>query len=200
MTENQEATLDFIGTYQEAHGIPPSTRQIQRHFRYGSHTSVVRQLHALAAVGQVEQTPNGSWCLKGRQAQLHLFAAPVYGSIPAGLPAMREQEPEETITLDPALFGVRRPRPYHLWALRVTGDSMEGARIFDGDLAVFERREPRPGDIIAALVDGSDSTLKRYVIERGKKKLRAENPRYPDITFKQLECQGVWVGSIRRNV
>lgn len=197
MTENQEATLDFIGAYQEANGVPPSTRQIQRHFRYGSHTSVVRQLRALAEAGHIEQTPNGSWGLKGRQ-QLHLFSAPVYGSIPAGLPAMKDQEPEETITIAPSLFGVRGPRRHHLWILRVSGDSMTGAGILDGDLVALVRKDPRPGDIIAALVDETSSTLKHFVKERGRAILRAANPRYPDILPQRLESQGVMVGLIRR--
>jgi repressor LexA len=196
MTENQQATLDFIGAYHEEHGVPPSVRAIQRHFRFGSHTSVVRQLHALAAGGRVEQLANGSWALKGREAQLH-FSLPVYGEIPAGLPAMREQEPEGNLLLDPRAFGVRSARPGQLWGLRVQGDSMTGAAILDGDIVLLARREPRPGDIIAALVDETLTTLKRYVVERGRKKLRAENPRYPDITFRRLECQGVAVGVIR---
>jgi repressor LexA len=196
MTENQQATLDFIGAYHEEHGVPPSVRAIQRHFKYGSHTSVVRQLHTLAAGGHVEQLANGSWAPKGREAQLH-FALPVYGEIPAGLPAMREQEPVETLSIDPRGFGLRSARPGQLWGLRVKGDSMTGAAILDGDIVLLARREPRPGDIIAALVDETLTTLKRYVIERGRKKLRAENPRYPDITFRRLECQGVAVGVIR---
>ena len=86
----------------------------------------------------------------------------MYGAIPAGLPAMQEQEPEETIAVAPAVFGVRQPRPgAHFWFLRVTGDSMNGANIFDGDLVALVRREPRPGDIIAALVDETTTTLKR---------------------------------------
>src|ERR1035438_5342110 len=160
MTENQEATLDFIGSYQETHGAPPSTRGIQRHFRYGSHTSIVRQLHALAAAGHVEQLPNGSWGLKARQGQLH-FALPVYGEIPAGLPAMREQETVETLSIDPGLFGLRSVRPGQLWGLRVTGDSMTGAAILAGDVVLLARREARPGDIIAALGGDTGGTWKR---------------------------------------
>ena len=196
MTENQQATLDFIGAYKEANRVPPSTRLIQRHFRYGSQTSVIRMLHALAAAGHVEQLANGSWDLKGAEAQLH-FSLPVYGEIPAGLPAMQEQETVDTLSIDPRMFGVRPARPGQLWGLRVKGDSMTGAAILDGDIVLLARREPRPGDIIAALVDETLTTLKRYVVECGRKKLRAENPRYPDITFRRLECQGVAVGVIR---
>lgn len=197
MTENQQATLDFIGAHHESQGVPPSVRQIQRHFRYGSHTSVVRQLHALAAAGHVEQLANGSWALQGREAQLH-FSLPVYGEIPAGLPAMREQETVETLSIDPRMFGVRAARPGQLWGLRVQGDSMTGAAILAGDIVLLARREPRPGDIIAALVDDTEVTLKRLVRERGRTFLRAANPRFPDLHPRKIETQGVMVGVIRR--
>jgi repressor LexA len=88
---------------------------------------------------------------------------------------MQEQTIEETLTVDPAVFGVRRPRPHHCWALRVSGDSMIDAHILDGDLVVLERREPRRGDIIAALVDDTTTTLKRLVQVGGRPVLRAEN-------------------------
>ncbi len=197
MTENQEATLDFIGAYQEKHGVPPSARAIQKHFRYGSHTSIVRQLHALADAGHVEQLANGSWGLKSRQVQLH-FEVSVYGDIPAGLPAMREQEPLEKVRVDPQMFGVRNARPDHFWALRVKGDSMVNAAILDGDLVLMVRRDPRPGDIIAALVDETEVTLKRLVREGRRLILRAANPRFPDLRPRKIEAQGVMVGVIRR--
>ncbi|HVZ65021.1 MAG TPA: transcriptional repressor LexA [Lacunisphaera sp.] len=197
MTENQTATLDFIGVYQEMHGAPPSVREIQRHFGLSSHTTIVRQLHALAEAGHVEQLPNGSWGLKGRQTQLH-FALPVYGEIPAGMPAMREQESLETLSIDPRMFGVKSAKPNQFWGLRVKGDSMTNAAILDGDVVLLARREAKPGDIIAALVDDTEVTLKRLVRERGRTFLRAENPRYPDLHPRKIESQGVMVGVIRR--
>ncbi len=197
MTENQQATLDFIGAYKEANRVPPSTRMIQRHFGYGSQTSVIRMLHALAAAGHVEQLANGAWDLKGAEVQLH-FAVSVYGDIPAGLPAMREQEPLEKVRVDPRMFGVRNPRPDHFWALRVKGDSMVNAAILDGDLVLMVRRDPRPGDIIAALVDETEVTLKRLVREGRRLILRAANPRFPDLRPRKIEAQGVMVGVIRR--
>ena len=72
--------------------------------------------------------------------------------------------------------------------------------ILDGDLVALVRRDPRPGDLIAALVDETTTTLKRMVSERGRTLLRAENPRYPDIVPERLESQGVVVGVIRRNL
>ena len=75
---------------------------------------------------------------------------------------------------------------------------MIDAQISDGDLGIFERREPRVGDIIAALVNETTVTLKRLVEVRGRRVLRAENKKYSDIVPSTgLECQGVLVGLIR---
>lgn len=197
LTERQDQILDFVKQHQRAHGVPPSTRQIGRQLE-ASQATVMGHLRALAKKGQLEKLADGKWGLKAAGVQTHLFEAPIYGSIPAGLPAMEEQTPDETIAVDPAVFGVRRARKNHFWFLRVRGDSMVGANICDGDLVALERRDPRPGDIVAALVNETDTTLKRLVHEKGRVLLRAENKRYPDIAPEQLESQGVVVGIIRR--
>jgi repressor LexA len=199
LTERQEEILDFLREFQHLEGVPPSTRQIGRRFGLSQPTAL-KHLRALATKGQIGKLADGRWGLSAGTVQMHLFDAPVYGAIPAGLPAMQEQEPEETVKIDPAVFGVRKARPHHFWLLRVLGDSMTGAGILDGDLVALVRREPRPGDIIAALVDETTTTLKRFVRERGRTLLRAENPRYPDIVPHRLESQGVVVGVIRRQL
>ena len=201
MTERQEQILDFIRLFQREKGIPPSSREIQRRFRLGSQTTVMGHLRALANKGQVEMLAGRTWGLKASSVQAQLFEMSVYGTIPAGLPAMQEQTPDETISVNPALFGVRRAGPHQVWALRVSGDSMVDAHILDRDLVVLERREPREGDIIAALVDETSTTLKRLVHRRGRPVLRAANKRYRDIVpERHLESQGVVVGLIRRGV
>jgi repressor LexA len=75
---------------------------------------------------------------------------------------------------------------------------MIGANICPGDIVVLEVREPRPRDIVAALIDG-ETTLKRYVIENGQPFLRAENPDFPDLVpVQELVIQGVMQTLIRR--
>ncbi len=76
---------------------------------------------------------------------------------------------------------------------------MVGKHIVDGDVAVVEHGvQPRPGDIVAALIDGQ-VTLKTFLIQRGKPFLRAENPRYPDLIPQQeLQIQGVMVALVRK--
>ncbi len=200
LTTRQEEILDFIRTHQQEHSFPPSTRAIQKRFGFASQNSAMSHLRALAAKGAVEQFGDGSWGVRASEIQ-GLFDLPIYGAIPAGLPDQREQEPLETLAIDPAAFrSTRRGRSASpLWGLRVTGDSMIEAHICDGDIGVFERREARPGDIVAALVDGVSTTLKRLVLVQGRLILRAENPRYADIVpAERLETQGVLVGLIRR--
>jgi repressor LexA len=200
MTERQEEILEYIRQFQREKSVPPSSREIQRRFRLASQSTVIGHLRALANKGQIEQLAGRTWGLKASTVQAQLFELPVYGSIPAGLPAMQEQSPEETLAINPAIFGVRRAGPHQVWALRVHGDSMVDAHILDGDVVVLERREPRVGDIIAALVDDTTTTLKRLVHLRGRPVLRAANKRYQDIVPERLESQGVLVGLIRRGV
>ncbi|HEY1792103.1 MAG TPA: transcriptional repressor LexA [Opitutaceae bacterium] len=200
MTERQEEILDYIRQFQREKGVPPSSREIQRRFKFASQTTVIGHLRALANKAQIEQLAGRTWGIKAASVQAQLFDMPVYGSIPAGLPAMQEQTPDETLAVDAAVFGVRRAGPNRIWALRVHGDSMIDAHIADGDIVVLERREAREGDIIAALVDETTTTLKRLLRVRGRPILRAANRRYRDIVPERLESQGVVVGLIRRGV
>ena len=86
------------------------------------------------------------------------------------------------------------------FALRVRGDSMIDAHILDGDYVVLEYKEPRPGDVVAALIDG-ETTLKRFVKKRGKPYLKAENEDYPDLVpVQELVIQGVMVALLRQGM
>lgn len=198
MTPPQAKIHAFLSSYQAAHSVPPSTRTIQKEMGYGSQTTVVRHLKDMAAKGLVSQLANGSWGIaKSVEAAPTL---PVYGAIPAGVPTHEQQESERSIQIDPAIFGISRTRGKKLWALDIKGDSMIGAEIFDGDLGVFEMREAKIGDIVAALVDDTTSTLKRLVQENNVRILRAANPKYADIVpARSLVVQGVLVGTIHRN-
>jgi repressor LexA len=196
LTERQQAVLDFIRTFQMAKGVPPSTREIQRHFGFASQTAVMGHLRALANKGMIEQLAGRVWGLRAREVQAHLFEVSVYGTIPAGLPAMNEEQADETVAVDPAAFGLRQFS--RIFGLHVRGDSMSGAHIVDGDIVLLAPRPARPGDIVAALVDG-ETTLKRLVTVRGRPVLRPENPRYRDIVPQEhVEIQGVMVGVIGR--
>lgn len=192
-----EEILGFISEYQRVHVVPPSTRLIQRQFGFGSQTSVVRHLRMLAAKGAIEQLADGSWGRRAREVQ-GLIEVAIFGSIPAGLPSENTQDAMGSVGVDPAVFGITGGARARVWALEIKGDSMIGAHICPGDIGLFESREPRPGEIVAALIDGA-TTLKRFERVDGRAILRAENPAYPDlIPAEHLEAQGVLVGLLRR--
>jgi repressor LexA len=197
LTEAQEAVLAFMVRHQENHTRPPSLREICEEFGFASHNAARKHVQALARKGLVTDTGDGrSWAAKVKEVQEHLFTIPVYGTIPAGLPADNAQHADETIRLDPAMFRLRSANG--LFALHVRGDSMIDAQIADGDIALLKQDEPRPGQIVAALIDGA-STLKRLIREGRRTFLRAENKRYRDlIPTEALTIQGVFVGVIGR--
>ncbi|HUJ43685.1 MAG TPA: transcriptional repressor LexA [Opitutaceae bacterium] len=196
LTDRQQEVLNFLHTFQAAHGHPPATREIQRHFGFASQNAAMSHLRALARKGMVEQLGGRAWALKAAEVQTYLFAVPVFGTIPAGLPAANEQLAAEEIQVDLTVFGL--PRTAEVFGLHVRGDSMVNAHIVDGDVALLQRKPPRPGNIVAALIDG-ETTLKRLVLERKRPVLRAENPCYKDlIPTERLEIQGVCIGVIGR--
>lgn len=121
---------------------------------------------------------------------------PLYGNIAAGMAQDVQPEKDGCVSIDVASVGVRPST--RVFALRVRGDSMIDAHICDGDTVVLEMREPRNGDVVAALIDG-ETTLKRYLLERGAPYLQAENESYPDlIPLRELVVQGVMVALLRK--
>lgn len=197
LTEAQESILAFMVRFQGDKQRPPSLREIAEEFGYASSNAARSHILALARKGFVTDTGDGrSWAAKVDQVQSQLFTIPVYGTIPAGLPAANPADADETIRIDPATFRLRSVRG--LFALHVRGDSMIDAQIADGDIALLRADEPRPNQIVAALIDGA-TTLKRLVREGRRSFLRAENRRYRDlIPTESLQIQGVLVGVIGR--
>ena len=197
LTDRQRQVLDFIHQHHRQHGVAPSLREIQAHFGLASPFGIKRHVDALIGKGALHRLEGKARGLvpsdlPGRQT---LAAVPLFGVIPAGLPVDAAQEPEGHVSIDPAALGVRSGAT--LFALRVRGDSMVDAGILDRDTVFLTPREPRPRDIVAALIDG-ESTLKRYLLQRGLPFLRAENPRYPDLLpARELVIQGVMVGLLR---
>lgn len=200
LTDRQEDILAYISEYQRENKVPPSSRTIKKHFGFSSQTTVIRALEVLAKRGALEQLSDGTWGAKANEVQV-MFALPIYGEIPAGPPSLEEQQHLRSIPIDPAAFGISPKRQHHLWGLEIKGDSMIDAQIRSGDIGLFEHREPRVGEIIAALVNETTVTLKRLVEIKGRRILRAENKRYADIIpTSGLICQGVLVGLIRTKV
>ncbi|MFZ4683594.1 MAG: transcriptional repressor LexA [Terrimicrobiaceae bacterium] len=198
LTTRQNEILQFIRRHQAEQGVTPTVAEIQKEFSFSSPATVSDHLQALERKGSIRRQSGTARNIRltDFSKPADFITVPLLGAIAAGYPAAAEALPDESLPLDAATFGLSRSGP--AFALRVRGDSMVGAGIHDGDLVILQGGEsPAPGDIVAALIDG-ETTLKRYVIRRGKPVLQAENPKYPElIPVEELMIQGIFRGLIR---
>jgi repressor LexA len=197
LTSRQQQLLEFIRNYQRTTGVMPSTRDIQQHFGFASQTAAVSHLRALERKGAIKKLVGKARGLVFPEdlGRSFSFSVPVYGAIPAGLPSAAEPVADSQLAIDAALLGLSEGAV--TFALRVRGDSMIDAHIVPGDYAIFEKREARDGDIVAALIDG-ETTLKRFIRKNDTAYLKAENPAFRDLQpVNELVVQGVLVGLVR---
>jgi len=193
--------LGFIQGEVQAGRPIPTLREMAAQFGFRSHRAAACHLEALKRKGVLTSEPGKarSWRVISPLARLRsrVQDIPLFGSIPAGFAREREPEAEGCISVDVESIGFKPTR--NTFALRVTGDSMIGRHILDGDIVVLEHGpEPRQGDIVAALIDG-ESTLKTFLLKGGKPYLKAENPKYPNlIPAQELMIQGVFKALIRK--
>jgi repressor LexA len=200
LTSKQQKVLDYIRQGQQMKGQTPSLREIAKHMGV-TLTAAADHVRALKRKGALKAPANKARSLqvltpwdKFRSMTLDV---PLYGAISAGFAQDRKQEAKGCISIDIDTLGVRSSA--RTFALEVRGDSMIGKHIMAGDYVILEHgRTPRPGDVVAALVD-NESALKTYVVERGKPCLRSENPKFPRlIPADELVIQGVMVGLVRK--
>src|ERR1039458_617895 len=203
-TKAQRRVLEFIQTESQAGRPAPTLREIASRFGFAGHRAAAGHLAALKRKGFIESDPGKARSLRVTSPLARLRSRivdiPLFGSIPAGLPQTREQDAEGCVSVDIESIGYKPTQSLrNLFAVRVTGDSMNGRHILDGDFVILERGpEPRSGQIVAAYVDGKN-TLKTFVIKGGKPYLKAENPKYADIIpAEELMIQGVVKALIRR--
>ncbi len=204
LTRRQEQVLGFIRKKQAAEGLAPTVREIADHFGFSSPTAAADHIRALVNKGVLKHSPGRARSLQvpedemqREQLRSRVASVPIYGTIPAGLPADATQEQEICVLVDIETLGIKPTA--RTFGLKVRGDSMTGKHIVDGDIAIIEHGvQPRSGDVVAALIDGQ-VTLKTFIMQRGKPFLRAENPRYPDlIPQEELQIQGVMMALIRK--
>src|SRR5262245_23747839 len=201
LTLAQRRVLDFIQVEADAGRPIPTLREIAGHFGFKAHRAAACHLEALKRKGFIESNPGKARSLR-LTSPLAKFRSrirdiPLYGSIPAGWAQKKEPEAAGCVSVDIDTIGFKPTR--NTFALRVSGESMIGRHILEGDIVVLEHGpEPRHGDVVAALIDG-ESTLKTFVRKNGKSYLKAENPKYPDlIPAQELMIQGVFRALIRK--
>ncbi len=198
LTQRQREIVEYLKSAQRTTGVMPSTRELQHYFGFASQTAAMSHLRALERKGVIQRLPGKARAVVFPEEldREEIVDIPVYGQIAAGMAQDAEAEREGCISIDIASIGI--PRSARTFALKVRGDSMIDAHICSGDTVILEFREPRDGDIVAALIDG-ETTLKRFIMNKGKPFLRAENEEFPDlIPARELIIQGVLVALLRK--
>src|SRR3989344_4729134 len=196
-TDRSRQVYDFVRAYTARHGYAPKLREIADHLGIASRGVVHRHLRALEDEGFIRIEPDrarGIRLSKGRAAATRAFSLPLLGRIAAGRPI--EAIPGED-EIDLSEFFVNHNR----FVLRVAGDSMIEDGILDGDMVVVEKRDSADnGEIVVALIDGLEATLKRLQKNRdGSVTLRPANAALAPMRYSaaRVRIQGVVVGQFR---
>lgn len=201
LTKRQRAILEFIMKTHQSRGYPPSVREIGEAVGLQSPSSVHAQLATLADRGYLRKDPTRPRAIVVQMDEAGMPAeskptqnVPLVGHIAAGGPILASQYLEDTLTLPSDLVGTGT-----LFALRVKGDSMTGAGILDGDLVIVRQQHTADdGEIVAALVDGDEATVKRLRRSGGRVLLEAENPAYGPIEADDVRILGKIVSVLRK--
>ena len=168
----------------------PTYAEMMDLFEVRSKSVVSYWIEKLIEKGILEKDAQGFLKLSGIS-----FGIPLVGNVAAGLPVSAEENAHDVVSMDEYLVD----KPDSSFLLRVTGDSMIGAGIMEGDLVIVERnRTPKKGDIVLAEVDGQ-WTMKYFQRQGREVVLEAANPAYPTIYPKEeLKIGGVITASVRK--
>ena len=224
LTRKQQELLAFIDERLRADGVSPSFEEMKDALQLRSKSGVHRLINALEERRFIRRLPNRARALEVLQmpeamrtarpalklvpaatpprppvqamiAANDTIAVPLHGRIAAGLP-LEAMESDRSLSVPAALLG-----PGDHYALEVSGDSMIDAGIFDGDYALIRRcDDARDGDIIVALIDDAEATLKYLRHEKGIVRLDPANAAYEPQRYpvNRVRVQGKLAGLLRR--
>lgn len=203
LTEKQEQFFTYLKEKIGEEGRAPSLREAAQDLGI-SHTAVAQMLQQLEKKGVLERDGHYSRTVRltgeggdGRSRR-RSRELPVIGRITAGLPMYAQQEWDGTVVVDGSRF-----RGDNLFCLRIQGNSMQGAGILDGDLVICEPRQyAENGEIVAALINGEEATVKRFYLKSDHIEMRPENATYQTrrYSFGELLVQGKVIGVLRDRV
>jgi len=196
LTVRQKEVLIFIADYKNKHSYPPTIREIAEHFSMsvkGAHDHIT----ALKRKGQIkheEKRPRTLELTNSRKDDhSSIIDVPLLGSVAAGVPLLAEENFEKNIPIHSSFL--KKNKKY--FALKVKGDSMSGAGILDGDLAIIEKLSVVHNGEIAVAVLNDAVTLKRFYKESSRIRLQPENPSYKATYSKDVKILGRLAGVIR---
>jgi len=199
LTERQREVLQFIEQFIDTRCFPPTVREICERFSFNIRAAQ-DHLAALRKKGYVVRhfgRSRGIGVVRSLGVRNDGFETiPIVGSVAAGKPILAEENIDDYIRVDRNLLRANKDRVY--FALRVKGDSMNGAGVMDGDTAIIEKcAVAREGEIVVAWI-GERVTLKRFFREKNRVRLEPENPAYLPLYGTDVRIEGRLACVIRK--
>lgn len=196
ITETQKKILDFIIDTIASKQIPPTLAEIARHFGYKNRATVQQHLRSLEQKGYIKRNPKLARGIELTVSDKFFIPRPVLGEVAAGNPLVIYPDAIDTVEL-PSI--VRMPKDSFL--LRVKGDSLKDAYIFDGDIIIVNPNATiKDGQIVVAVLEDS-AVVKRYFRQNGSIILKSENKAYKPIEiradYEKFKIVGAVVGVYR---
>lgn len=198
LTPRQREILNYIVAYAEQNDYSPSYREIAEHFNLSSTATIAEHIETLKTKGYLRDDLSGARALQPQQADptqeslIEELSIPLFGAIAAGKP-IEAVRTTETLDIPRDMAGNK------VFALKVRGDSMIEDAIMDGDYVIIEACEnPKNGDIVVALLENDNVTLKRFYREKDHVRLQPANSKYKPIRVKKVTIQGRVKGVIRK--
>ncbi len=201
ITDKQKNVLDFIKKFIATNGYPPSIREIGKGLGLSSPATVHTHVKKLCKAGYLKVNTN-----KFRAMEIlvdneyldkneELVKVPLLGKITAGSPIEAIERPNEFFSLPANLI----PAKETIFTLNVSGESMINAGIYDGDIVIVQKQNTaRNGDIIVAMTDENEVTLKTYYKEKNHIRLQPENDTMAPIILNNVTILGKAIGLYRK--
>jgi repressor LexA len=200
LTKRQKEVLDFVSQFIELHGYAPSYREIATYFKYGSVATVAEHIESLVGKGMLSKSDNEARSIQLAKTDIDAtpsIALPILGLVAAGQPIETLGMHPETLEVPPFMVGRKNS-----YVLQVKGDSMIDEGIHTGDyVVVTEKPIPSNGEMVIALINGGEATLKRFYKEKTHIRLQPSNAAMDPIIIEPgtpIEIQGVVIGLIRK--
>ena len=187
----------YIKDFLKMKGYPPSVREIGEKVGLSSSSTVHSYLHMLEADGKIHRDPTKPRAIEiiGENPWENMLRVPLVGKVAAGIPITAEENIEEVFNVPASLLGTQDDT----FMLRVQGESMINAGIYDGDyIFVKEQNTARNGEIVVALVENEEATVKRIFFEKDRVKLQPENDTMQPFYEKNVAVLGKVIGVYRQ--
>ena len=201
MTEKQSKVLDFIKKYMSEHGYPPAVREICQGLGLSSPATVHTHLKELERKGFIKKQNSKfrtiELCVNNEYLNdiQEVIEVPLLGRVACGDPIEAIENPEETFALPASLI----PENKSVFTLQCNGDSMINAGIHDKDIVIVQQQPVcNNGDIVVAMTDDKEVTLKRFFKETDHIRLQPENDALEPIILNNCSILGKAIGLYRK--